>query len=100
MVVTEKILDVHELAKEISTVTGFSSRATVLGYIQRGGQPCPDDRILASRMGAYAIELINDGIYGVCVGVRDNQMVHLPFANIVDQVRPKSSLYKLVKKVS
>lgn len=100
IVVTENILDVHELAKEISKLSGFSSRATVLGYIQRGGSPCPDDRILASRMGEYAIELLNDGIYGVCVGVRDNRMVYLPFANIVDQVRPKSQLYGLVKKVS
>lgn len=100
IVVTEKIFNVHELAEEISNLSGFSSRATVLGYIQRGGSPCPDDRILASRMGEYAIELLNDGIYGVCVGVRDNRMVYLPFANIVDQLRPKSQLYSLVKKVS
>ncbi len=100
IVVTENILDVHALAKEISKLSGFSSRATILGYIQRGGSPCPDDRILASRMGEYAIELLDGGIYGVCVGVRDNRMVHLPFANIVDQNRPKSALYSLVKKVS
>lgn len=100
IIVTENILNVHELAEEISNLSGFSSRATVLGYIQRGGQPCPEDRILATRMGEYAIELLNDGIYGVCVGVRDNRMVYLPFANIVDQLRPKSELYGLVKKVS
>ncbi len=100
IVVTEKLFDVHALAEEISKFSGFSSRATVLGYIQRGGNACPDDRILGSRMGAYAIELLNDDIHGVCVGVRDNRMIHLPFANILDQHRPKSELYKLVKKVS
>ncbi len=100
IVVTEKLLDVHALAKEISELSGFSSRATVLGYIQRGGNPCPDDRILGSRMGAYAVELLKDDIHGVCVGIRDNRMIHLPFANIVDQRRPKSELYSLVKKVS
>lgn len=100
IVVTEKLFDVHQLAKEISEESGFSSRATVLGYIQRGGSPCPDDRILGSRMGAYAVELLNDDIYGVCVGIRDSQMIHLPFANILGQNRPKSRLYKLVKKVS
>jgi 6-phosphofructokinase 1 len=100
IVVTEKLFDVHALAEEISETSGFSSRATVLGYIQRGGSPCPDDRILGSRMGAYAIELLNDDIHGVCVGVRDSRMIHLPFANILDQYRPKSELYKLVKKVS
>lgn len=100
VVITEKILDPHELAKEITEKAGFSSRATVLGYIQRGGSPCPEDRILGSRMGAYAVELLNDEIYGVCVGVRDSRMVHLPFANVVGQKRPKNELYKLVKKVS
>ncbi|MBE0700696.1 MAG: 6-phosphofructokinase, partial [Acholeplasmataceae bacterium] len=100
IVITEKILNVHELANEITEKAGFSSRATVLGYIQRGGSPCPEDRILGSRMGAYAIELLNDDIYGVCVGVRDSRMVHVPFANVIGQKRPKNELYKLVKKVS
>lgn len=100
IVITEKILDVHKFSDEITEKSGFSSRATVLGYIQRGGNPCPDDRILGSRMGAYAIELLNDGIYGVCVGVRDSRMIHLPFANVLDQARPKNELYKIVKKIS
>ncbi|MFU8792912.1 MAG: 6-phosphofructokinase [Acholeplasmataceae bacterium] len=100
VVITEKIIDPHELAKEITEKSGFTSRATVLGYIQRGGSPCPDDRILGSRMGAYAIDLINDGIFGVCVGVRDSRMIHLPFVNVIDQQRPKNELYKLVKKIS
>lgn len=100
VVITEKIIDVHALAEEITETTGFASRATVLGYIQRGGSPCPEDRILGSRMGTYAVELLNDGIFGVCVGIRDSRMVHLPFANVVGQTRPKNELYQLVKKVS
>ena len=100
IVVTENQFDVHEFAKEISEKSGFTSRATVLSYIQRGGSPCPEDRILGSRMGTYAVELLNDDIYGVCVGVRDSRMVHLPFVNVVGQKRPKNELYGLVKKVS
>lgn len=100
VVITEKILDVHALAEEITEKSGFASRATVLGYIQRGGSPCPEDRILGSRMGAYATELINDGVFGVCVGVRDSRVIHLPFVNVVGQKRPKNELYKLVKKIS
>ncbi|MDL2292424.1 6-phosphofructokinase [Acholeplasma sp. OttesenSCG-928-E16] len=100
VVLTEKQVDPHALAEEISAKSGFSSRATVLGYIQRGGSPCPDDRILASRMGNYAIELLNQGIYGVAVGVRDNRMISMPFNNVVGQERPKNQLYSLVKKVS
>jgi 6-phosphofructokinase 1 len=100
VVVTEKIFDVHELAKEITEASGFPTRATVLGYIQRGGSPCPEDRILGSRMGAHAVELLHDDVHGVCVGVRDSQMIHLPFSNVVGQPRPKNTLYKLYKKIS
>ena len=100
IVITENILNVHEFATEITEKSGFASRATVLGYIQRGGSPCPEDRILGSRMGTYAVELLNDDIYGVCVGVRDSRMVHLPFSNVVGVKRPKNELYNLVKKVS
>ncbi len=100
IVITEKQVDVHAFANEITEQSGFSTRATILGYIQRGGSPCPEDRILGSRMGTYAVELLNDDIYGVCVGVRDSRMVHLPFANVVGQKRPKNELYNLVKKVS
>lgn len=100
IVVTEKIFDVHALAEEITKESGFSSRATVLGYIQRGGSPDSEDRILGSRMGSYAVDLFKDGVYGVCVGVRDSQMIHLPFANVVGQSRPKNPLYKLYKNIS
>jgi 6-phosphofructokinase 1 len=100
IVITENILNVHEFANEITEKSGFASRATVLGYIQRGGSPCPEDRILGSRMGTYAVELLNDDIYGVCVGIRDSRMVHLPFSNVVGMKRPKNELYNLVKKVS
>jgi len=100
IVITEKLLDVHELASEISEKSGFNSRATVLGYIQRGGTPVAQDRILASRMGSYAVELLKEEIYGVCVGVRDDKMIHIPLINVIGQRRPKNELYKLVNKIS
>lgn len=100
IVITEKILDVHALAEEITQESGFSSRATVLGYIQRGGQPCPEDRILGSRMGAYAVELLNNDVHGVAVCIKDSAMVHLPFIDILGRKRPRNELYALVKKIS
>ena len=100
VVITENILNVYELAEEITQKSGFSARATVLGYIQRGGRPVPEDRILGSRMGAYAIELVNQGVFGVCVGVRDGRMINLPFSNVVGQQRPKNELYGLVKLIN
>ncbi|STD24206.1 6-phosphofructokinase [Enterobacter asburiae] len=59
--ITEHICDVDELAKYIEAETKRETRATVLGHIQRGGSPGPYDRILASRMGAYAIDLLLQG---------------------------------------
>ena len=100
IVVTENQFNVHDLANEITEASGFSTRATVLGYIQRGGQPVPEDRILASRMGAYAVDLLQSGIFGCSVGVKDNRMIHMPFVNVLDQVKPKNELYTLVDKIS
>ncbi len=62
--ITEHMCDVDELAHYIEKETGRETRATVLGHIQRGGSPVPYDRILASRMGAYAIELLQQGFGG------------------------------------
>ena len=61
IIVSEGITDVHRLARYIEEKTGVESRATVLGHIQRGGTPTATDRIVASRMGCYAIDLLEQG---------------------------------------
>ena len=55
-------------AKELERRTGFEPRVSVLGHIQRGGRPSARDRILATKLGAYAVEAIHDGETGVMVG--------------------------------
>ena len=100
IVVTEQQFDVHKLAAEISIKSGFNSRATVLGYIQRGGRPVPQDRILASRMGSYAVEMIEQGVSGECIGIQNDTLVHSPLKMIVDHQKPRAELYKLVRKIS
>lgn len=100
VVVTEKIFNVYELANKITEESKFSSRATVLGYIQRGGSPSPEDRILGSRMGAYAIELLERDIHGVGVGIRTGQMTYLAFDIILKNKKSKSELYDLIGKIS
>ena len=57
-----------ELAKEIAEVTGRETRIVVLSYLQRGGVPTLDDRLLASQSGAKAIELIQSGIKNRAIG--------------------------------
>jgi len=74
--ITEHITDVNVLAKRIESETGLETRATVLGHIQRGGAPTAFDRVLASRMGAYAVELLRAGEGGRCVGIQANELVH------------------------
>ncbi|MCX5775177.1 MAG: ATP-dependent 6-phosphofructokinase, partial [Firmicutes bacterium] len=75
VIVSEKLFDVKDLAREIEIETGFESRAEVLGRIQRGGSPTAFDRILAARMGVFAIELLLQGKSGRCVGIVQNHLV-------------------------
>lgn len=70
-----------------SKETGRETRATVLGHIQRGGSPVPYDRILASRMGAYAIDLLLAGYGGRCVGIQNEQLVHHDIIDAIENMK-------------
>jgi 6-phosphofructokinase 1 len=70
VVVTEHMVDVMALAIEIEEKTGFETRATVLGHVQRGGNPVSMDRVLATEMGEYAVELLVHGKSGRAVGLK------------------------------
>lgn len=97
IVISEKITDVHELAKEIEDYSGYECRAQVLGYIQRGGNPTAEDRLLAARMGKYAVDLVRKGINNVAIGVHQNQMVHIPFEEALAMTKTADhSLLRLV----
>lgn len=74
IIVSEGITDVHRLARYIEEKTGVESRATVLGHIQRGGTPTATDRIVASRMGCYAVDLLEQGIGNRVVIQKDSQI--------------------------
>ena len=96
VIVSEKVCDVKSLADKISRVTGFAGRATILGHIQRGGSPTPSDRVLASRMGAKAVELLVQGIGGHCVGIRNNEIVSMPIEECVSLPRSsRRAFYRL-----
>ena len=96
VIISEKITDVEALAKKVSLNTGFSGRATVLGHIQRGGSPTATDRMLASRMGEKAVDLLMEGIGGHCVGIIENELTSMPIQEALE--RPRTSrkhLYRL-----
>ncbi|MDR0807193.1 MAG: 6-phosphofructokinase [Enterobacteriaceae bacterium] len=97
--ITEHICDISELADYIQGKTNRETRATVLGHIQRGGSPVANDRILASRMGAYSIELLLQGFGGRCVGIQNDKMVHHDIIDAIENMkRPfKSDWLKTAK---
>ncbi|MFZ7157369.1 6-phosphofructokinase, partial [Avibacterium avium] len=84
---TEHICDVNELAKEIEARVKHETRATILGHIQRGGTPCAFDRILASRMGVYAVDLLLQGKGGYCVGIQNEHLVHHDIIDAINNMR-------------
>ena len=101
VVMSKNITDVHALAKEIEEYSGYECRATVLGYVQRGGSPTPEDRLLAARLGKYAVDLLHEGITGVAVGVRKNELTYTPIEEaLAMHNEPSEELRKLVQKIS
>ena len=66
------------LAEEIERHTGFETRVAVLGHIQRGGSPTAFDRVLGTRFGVKAVELIATGAFGTMVSLQGNQIVSVP----------------------
>jgi phosphofructokinase-like protein len=75
------------LAPEIEKRTGFETRATILGYIQRGGTPTAFDRVLCTRFGVAAIDAVHDGAFGEMVALRDGQIVRVPMADAVAELK-------------
>ncbi len=73
-------LSCDELAKRIALETGIDTRATVLGYVQRGGAPVAGDRILATQMGVCAVDAITTGHNQIMIGIKDNQICHFDLA--------------------
>lgn len=63
-----------DLQEDIQKITGESARVSVLGFIQRGGDPTAEDRLLASRMGIMAVELLKDGVSNHVIGIKDNKL--------------------------
>jgi ATP-dependent phosphofructokinase / diphosphate-dependent phosphofructokinase len=76
------------IAPEIEARTGFETRVTVLGHVQRGGTPTAYDRVLATRYGIGAIDLVHDGNWGQMVSFRGGKIVSAPLADVVGVTRP------------
>ena len=78
IVVAEGAAHAHDVADNITQSTGLETRFVVLGHVQRGGTPSGQDRILSTRLGAAAVDLLLNGVYGKAVGVLQDKI------NVVD----------------
>ena len=96
IVVSERILDVNELAKNIENATGFESRATVLGHLQRGGVPSAMDRVTGSVLGYKALELLMNKETGKMVYFLDNHVYTKGLREVVEHRKiDYMDLYKI-----
>lgn len=94
--VAEKLLDTQKLTQRIIDEVGFDTRLTVLGHIQRGGDPSAMERVSALRMGSYAVQLLDQGIGGVCIGNDGNKLVYRDIYEALKLPRDKKEdLYKV-----
>jgi ATP-dependent phosphofructokinase / diphosphate-dependent phosphofructokinase len=90
----------HVLGAQIAELCQAETRVTVLGHVQRGGQPSAQDRLIAAAFGVHAVELINAGKYGRMVAWANRQVVDVPIADVVkhsQRVEMDGSLVKTAR---
>ena len=101
IIVAEGVGSAAEISKEINRLANIDTRVTTLGHLQRGGNPTAFDRVLASRLGAYAVDLLREGKTGVAVGMEKNELVHYSFDNLFTMPNKKAEvMYDLVGQLS
>jgi 6-phosphofructokinase 1 len=84
------------VAQRITTKTGLETRETVLGHIQRGGSPSPNDRILATRLGTAATTLVAEGKFGRMVALRGSEVTSIPLSSTAGKLKLVSGQHPLI----
>ena len=90
----------YEIGKQIEEATGQEVRVTIPGHTQRGGSPCPYDRVLSSRFGAAAAQMIMDKDFGNMIGIKNGEMVRIPLEDVAGKLKmvdPNSSIVQEAK---
>jgi 6-phosphofructokinase 1 len=77
----------EQLAQEIEARTGFETRVTVLGHVQRGGSPTARDRVLATRYGLKAADLVHEGKFGYMAALHGDAIVEVPLAEATAELK-------------
>ena len=100
VVVAEHMVDVFELAKKIEENTDYEARATVLGHVQRGGSPSAFDRVLASKMGIWAVELLKDGKHNLATVSKGLHVNAMSLDEVLVKNVDKPNMYKYLEKLT
>lgn len=102
IILAEGVMGGNDFAEQLATYGDFHARVTVLGHVVRGGTPSARDRVLATKFGYHAVELLEQGKGGLCVGIRDDEIVA---SDIIDTLengkhKPDLSLYTINQEIS
>lgn len=92
----------NEFAEKLDAIDNFHVRVTVLGHVQRGGSPSARDRVLASRFGAAAVDLLKEDKGGLALGIKNEAIVSNPIEDVLDKLETTSNLalYQLNQEIS
>ncbi|KRM88036.1 6-phosphofructokinase [Lacticaseibacillus thailandensis] len=101
IVLAEGVMTAAEFADKLKPYGDFQLRATTIGHVQRGGSPTAFDRVLASRMGSYAVELLMEGKGGLAIGIQNNKLVTHNMLDLFDaKHEPEMDVYKVAKELA
>ena len=102
IILAEGVMSGEKFSKELDTYGDFHTRVSVLGHVVRGGSPTARDRVLASKFGWTAVELLQQGKGGLCIGIKDNEIVASDIVKTLEggKHQPDLSLYRLNNEIS
>ncbi len=102
IILAEGVMGGNEFAEQLSKHGDFHARVSILGHVVRGGSPTARDRVLASKFGGHAVDLLLEGKGGLCVGMLQNEVVSASIVETLEQGKhkPDLSLYALNKELS
>ncbi|MDO5125021.1 MAG: 6-phosphofructokinase [Ruminococcus sp.] len=101
IVVAEGVGNTEEIAKKLEVLTGIVVRVSVLGYVQRGGNPTVRDRVIATSMGYHAVELLEKGIGNRIVGLKDDHIYDVDIQEALSMKKPfEDKLYDILEDIS
>lgn len=101
IVVAEGVMSGHECGEQLKKYINVDTRISVLGHMQRGGSPSGLDRVLASRLGGYAVELLMNDETGLAVGIQNNKLSKTSFDDIFSATHTlDEQMYELSNELS